>query len=320
MLLSRASGAGALVPGPYIWRQMPDREAIVCRALTKHYGGRTAVAGIDFAVHEGEIFGLLGPNGAGKTTILKIILGLVHPSSGEVFTFGSKAPCPEVLRETGAMVEKPSFYPWLTGRQNLQVFLESGPPGGPDAIDKALAAAGLTEAAGRRSKTYSQGMAQRLGMAIALLRKPRLLVLDEPTNGLDPAGIRDFRQLIQELSADGVTVLLSSHLLSEVERLCHRVAFLSHGRIRQLREVDSTAAASRLRVKVAPVQEATAVAVLQEFQPTIEAPGILLLRGPTGEQVGAALATQGIYASTIENVGVSLEEIYLEATADTAAG
>jgi len=216
---------------------MTYREAIDCRGLTKRYGDRLAVSAVDLTIHEGEIFGLLGPNGAGKTTILKMILGLVRPTAGEIFVFGTKAPCPEVLRQAGAMVEKPSFYPWLTGRQNLQVFLDSGPPGSPGAIDRALAAVDMTEAANRRTKTYSQGMGQRLGMAIALLRSPRLLVLDEPTNGLDPEGIRDFRQLMLRLSGSGVTVLLSSHLLSEVERLCHRVAFLSRGRITDLRSV-----------------------------------------------------------------------------------
>jgi ABC-type multidrug transport system ATPase subunit len=218
---------------------MADGEAIVCRGLTKRYGSRLAVQEVDLTIREGEIFGLLGPNGAGKTTILKMILGLVHPTAGEIFVLGKKAPCPDVLRQAGAMVEKPSFYPWMTGRENLQVFLESGPPAAPNAVDKALAAVDMTEAADRRTKTYSQGMGQRLGMAIALLREPRLLVLDEPTNGLDPAGIRDFRQLMVRLATSGVTVLLSSHLLSEVERICNRVAFLSRGRITDLRSVDS---------------------------------------------------------------------------------
>src|SRR4030081_2074057 len=121
-------------PRPYIWQNMTERQAIVCRGLIKRYGDRTAVAGVDFAVGEGEIFGLLGPNGAGKTTILKTILGLVHPTAGDIFIFGAKAPCPEQLRHVGAMVEKPSFYTWLSGRANLKAFLDTGPPAKAGAI------------------------------------------------------------------------------------------------------------------------------------------------------------------------------------------
>jgi len=295
---------------------MPDREAIVCRGLTKRYGDQTAVVGVDLTVHEGEIFGLLGPNGAGKTTILKMILGLVHPGAGEIFVLGTKAPCPDVLRQAGALVETPAFYPWLTGRQNLQVFLDSGSPGPPDAVTKALAVVEMTDAADRRTKTYSRGMGQRLGMATALLRNPKLLVLDEPTNGLDPAGIRDFRQLMLDLSASGVTILLSSHLLTEVERLCHRVAFLSRGRVIELRSIDGLAASNRLRITVSPTQQAAALTALAEFQPQLEAPGLLTVDGASGEQVGAVLARVGIFASSIGRERGSLEEIYLAAMSE----
>jgi ABC-2 type transport system ATP-binding protein len=301
---------------------MTERQAIVCRGLIKHYGVRTAVGGVDLAVGEGEIFGLLGPNGAGKTTILKMILGLVHPSAGDIFIFGAKAPCPDKLRQVGAMVEKPSFYPWLTGRANLRVFLDSGPPAPAGAIESALSLVGMTDAADRRTKTYSQGMGQRLGMAVALLRNPRLLILDEPTNGLDPAGIRDFRELMLKLSGAGVTILLSSHLLSEVERLCHRVAFISHGLITDLRSVDALTRSDRLRVTVAAAQLAGGQAALAQFETTTVAPNVLLVGGATGEQVGAALAKVGIFASSIEREHDSLEDIYLAAMSpqDKVAG
>ena len=216
---------------------MDGGDAIVCRGLVKRYGNRTAVAGVDLTVAGGEIFGLLGPNGAGKTTILKMILGLVHPTAGDVLVLGRRPA--DALGEVGAMVEKPSFYPWMTGRQNLQVVLDSGPAAPAGAIDGALAIAGMAADADRRTKTYSQGMGQRLGMAAALLRRPKLLVLDEPTNGLDPAGIRDFRRLLLDLAGGGTTILLSSHLLSEVERTCNRVAFLSRGRITDQRSMDA---------------------------------------------------------------------------------
>lgn len=235
-----APGAGAPVPHPYIWRHMSGSEAIVCRGLVKKYGARTAVAGVDLTVQTGEIFGLLGPNGAGKTTILKMILGLVHPTAGEVSVLGTSPT--KALPHVGALVEKPSFYPWMTGRENLEVFLDSGPSAPDGAIDRALAAVAMTADADRRTKTYSQGMGQRLGMAAALMRNPRLLILDEPTNGLDPAGMRDFRRLLLEWSNAGTTVLLSSHLLSEVERTCRRVAFLSNGKITDTRSIESLGA------------------------------------------------------------------------------
>jgi ABC-2 type transport system ATP-binding protein len=294
-------------------------EAIVCRGLTKRYGDRLALSSVDLTINQGEVFGLVGPNGAGKTTLLKMLLALVHPTAGEIFLFGLKSPCPDVLRETGAMVEKPSFYPWLTGRANLQVFLDSGPPGSDGAVERALSRVGLTEAGGRPAKTYSQGMRQRLGMATALLRDPKLLVLDEPTNGLDPVGIRDFRDLVIELSSAGVTVLLSSHLLSEVERICTRVALISGGQLTGIRTIGQAATTSRLRVTIAVAQQADAQSALADYHPLLLGPGVLRIEGETGQKIAEILASRGIFASAMEPERDSLEDIYLSVVDSEAA-
>jgi ABC-2 type transport system ATP-binding protein len=210
-------------------------EAIRCRGLTKRYGAITAVDQLDLSVPAGQVFGFLGPNGAGKTTTLRMLLGLIRPTAGEAWLNGQQVPDPGGLRGVGAIIEEPAFYPWLTGRRNLQVLALSGPalPGGPGPgpIAAVLARTGLTAAADRKVKTYSQGMRQRLGLAAALLRQPALLLLDEPSNGLDPAGIREFRTLMRSLAAAGTTVFLSSHLLAEVAQVCDQAAVLSEGRI-----------------------------------------------------------------------------------------
>ncbi len=297
----------------------PVLDAIVCRGLTKRYGDRLALSAFDLTVNQGEVFGLVGPNGAGKTTFLKMLLGLVRPSAGDIFLFGAKAPYPEMLRQTGAMVEKPAFYPWMTGRANLEVFLDSGPPGPEGAVDKALARVGLADAADRQAKTYSQGMRQRLGMATALLRDPKLLVLDEPTNGLDPVGIRDFRDLVIELAGGGVTVLLSSHLLSEVERICTRVALISGGKLTGVRTMGPLVTAPRLRVTVAVAQQAEAMEALADFHPRVISPGVLRIEGENGEKIAEVLARHNIFASAMEPERDSLEEIYLAVVDSEAA-
>ena len=188
---------------------------------------------LDLTVQAGQVFGFLGPNGAGKTTTLRMLLGLVRPTAGGAWLNGQPAGSPASLAGVGAMIEEPAFHPWLTGRRNLDVIASSGPrtAGRADAIADVLSQAGLAGVAGHKVKTYSQGMRQRLGLAAALLRRPALLLLDEPSNGLDPAGIREFRTLMRALAGEGTTVFLSSHLLSEVEQVCDQVAVLSDGRV-----------------------------------------------------------------------------------------
>jgi ABC-2 type transport system ATP-binding protein len=221
--------------------------------LSKRFGGLVAVDGLDLDVGEGDLFGFLGPNGSGKTTTVRMLLGLVFATSGRIEVLGRPMPgaAREVLPQVGSLVEGPAFYPHLSGRANLALFDAAGPrltggppwrsPGPPRAmgggrdrrrrIDDALARVGLDRVGRRPVRAWSSGMRQRLGLAAALLRAPRLLVLDEPTNGLDPHGTREVRDLLAELVAGGSTVFLSSHLLAEVELVCTRAAIVDRGRL-----------------------------------------------------------------------------------------
>jgi ABC-2 type transport system ATP-binding protein len=201
-------------------------------SLTKRFGGVTAVDGVSFVVEQGQVHGLLGPNGAGKTTALRVLLGLERPTSGAASLFGERvrAGSPQ-LRRVGALIEEASFLPHYSGMRNLELWWEAGGDRMADAdLDGALAIAGLGDAVHRKVKTYSQGMQQRLGIARALLGRPELLVLDEPTNGLDPGEIRALRHLIQDAAAKGVTVVFSSHHLSEVEQTCTHATVMDRGR------------------------------------------------------------------------------------------
>ncbi|MGI8714035.1 MAG: ABC transporter ATP-binding protein [Solirubrobacteraceae bacterium] len=210
----------------------PGPPPIEVRGLVKRYGELTAVAGVDVTVRSGDVYGYLGPNGAGKTTSLRMMLGLIRPTEGTVRLFG-RDPMASVnaLEGVAGFVEAPTFYPYLNARANLQMLAAFDGHGAKDRIDDALETVELTGRAGDKVGGYSHGMRQRLGIAAALLREPKLLLLDEPATGLDPAGMRDMRRLIRRLADQGMTVLLSSHLLNEVEELCNRVAIVRSGRI-----------------------------------------------------------------------------------------
>ncbi|NPA06802.1 MAG: ATP-binding cassette domain-containing protein [Chloroflexi bacterium] len=202
--------------------------------LTKDYGSLRAVDNVTLEVFAGECFGFLGPNGAGKTTTIGMILGLLYPTSGRVVVLGEEVTPTRnaALRAVGALVGAPGFYPYLSARENLRLLARVMPEVDTARVDEVLAFVGLDPSAARRAvKTYSTGMKQRLGLAAALLHRPRLLILDEPTNGLDPIGMAEMRQRLRMLVEQGVTVFLSSHLLHEVEQICDRVAILNHGRI-----------------------------------------------------------------------------------------
>src|SRR5690242_7711825 len=203
------------------------------RDLSKHYGAVAAVDRIDLTVEHGDIYGYLGPNGAGKTTTLRMMLGLIRRDGGSVRLLGrDPADGSVALERVAGFVESPTFYPYLSGRENLE-FLATLDGGAPrQRIDEMLDKVALLDRAADRVGTYSLGMRQRLGIAAALMRSPKLLVLDEPANGLDPAGMRDLRTLVSSLPEQGVTVLYSSHLLAEVEEVCNRVAIVNDGRIR----------------------------------------------------------------------------------------
>jgi ABC-2 type transport system ATP-binding protein len=205
---------------------------IEVRGLCKRYGELVAVDDVDLRVEAGDVFGYLGPNGAGKTTSLRMMLGLIAPSAGSVRLFGRDPQAGvEALRGVAGFVEAPTFYPYLNGRVNLDLLAALDGDGARGRIEEALEIVGLSHRAKDKVGTYSHGMRQRLGIAAALLREPRLLLLDEPATGLDPGGMRDMRDLIRNLSGQGMTVLLSSHLLTEVEELCNRVAIVREGRV-----------------------------------------------------------------------------------------
>jgi ABC-2 type transport system ATP-binding protein len=219
-------------------------EVIRCRGLGKRYGATAAVDGLDLAVEAGQVFGFLGRNGAGKTTTMRMLLGLIRPTAGQAWLNGRQVPDPGGLADVGAMIEEPAFYPWLTGRRNLAVLALCGPPlrTGKDQVTAVLGRVGLAGVADHKVKTYSQGMRQRLGLAAALLRDPAVLLLDEPSNGMDPAGIREFRTLLRSLADQGRTVFLSSHLLAEVAQVCDQVAVLADGRLVNQGRVEDLAA------------------------------------------------------------------------------
>ncbi len=223
-------------------------------ALTKRYGAAAAVENLELSVRAGEVYGFLGPNGAGKTTTLRMLLGLIRPTSGSVRLFGAE-PGAASLARVGALIEGPAFYPYLSGRANLRIFADHA--GVRRArVEDVLAVVDLADRAKDKYSTYSLGMKQRLGLAAALLKDPELVLLDEPTNGLDPAGMADMRVTLRKLAADGCTVLLSSHLLAEVEQICDRVGVLDHGRLVAETSVSGLRGAGSLRVVAHPVERA----------------------------------------------------------------
>ena len=201
--------------------------------LSKNFGGVTAVDNVNLRVQKGQIFGFLGPNGAGKTTTIGMALGLIHPSKGRIELFGQPVSPRQTrpLQQVGALIGRPTLLPYLSGRENLRLVAKLPPESSEARIEELLELLGMIAAADRKVKGYSTGMKQRIGLAAALLHKPGLVILDEPTNGLDPAGMREIRQLILKLAQNGTTVFLSSHLLHEVEQVCDEIAVLNKGQI-----------------------------------------------------------------------------------------
>ena len=212
---------------------MSDAPPVEARGLVKIYRETVAVDHVDLTVERGDVFGYLGPNGAGKTTSLRMLLGLIRPTEGTARLFGRDplVDGAKALEGVAGFVEGPRFYPYLSGRRNLQLLADYDEPTSRARIDEVLELVELRDRAKDRVGGYSHGMRQRLGIAASLLRAPRLLLLDEPTTGLDPAGMRDMRELVRRLAGEGLTILLSSHLLYEVEELCNRVAIIRKGSI-----------------------------------------------------------------------------------------
>jgi ABC-2 type transport system ATP-binding protein len=232
--------------------------------LKKAYRGRQAVDGIDLRVRAGEIYGFLGPNGAGKTTTMRMLLGLIRPDAGTIRLFGRDPRVNDLAARAGiaGIIEEPRLYSYLSGRRNLQLLASYDRAGaGPEVIDEALEMVELRDRAGDRLSEYSQGMRQRLGIAACLVRRPRLLLLDEPANGLDPAGVRFLRELLRDLAGRGITVFLSSHLLAEVQELCERVAIIAAGRIVYEGSVEELRARAGRRYKLSVADRARAMSL-----------------------------------------------------------
>lgn len=303
---------------------------IATTGLVKRFRDVDAVAGIDLHVPRRGVYGFLGPNGAGKTTTIRILLALMRPSGGSVEVLGEPAqPGSAALARVGALVERPAFYPYLSAVDNLRVFgLMGGLPEArlATAIPEVLDRVGMTAAAKRSAGRFSTGMRQRLGIAVALLRQPELVILDEPTNGLDPNGVVDVRELIAGLARDGLTVFLSSHVLTEVEQLCQRVAILRAGRI--IAEGQTQAMlrkGERLFARFESADEAAralpVAAGLGEATLDGDPPTRLLVDAPdgSGPEFSKRLAAVGLYPAELGIRRQSLEHVFIELTQDDPA-
>ena len=292
-------------------------DVIVTRGLVKRYGRVIAVDGVNLRVPAGVRFGLLGPNGSGKTTLVRMLLGLVHATAGEVEVLGEAVPrhAARVLPRVGALVEGPAAWPQLSGRANLRLLDAAGPGRGRNRrrrVDEALDRVGLGGIDRRPVRAYSLGMRQRLGIAAALLRGPELLLLDEPTNGLDPRGIGEMRALFTELNEAGTTVVLSSHLLAEVDALCHRVGVMDAGRLVLDQDLASLRAPTG-RVLLRTPDPAAAVGILNGR--VVDRRGdALVVRADDAAALNARLVTAGVRVAELAPETRSLEQVVLELT------
>jgi ABC-2 type transport system ATP-binding protein len=319
--------------------------AIQTRGLTKRFGKQTVVNGIDLAVPRGSVFGFLGPNGSGKTTTIRMLLGLATATGGEISVLGRPMPrrLGEVLPQVGALIEGPGFYPYLSGTSNLHR-LDTADGYAPRAtrsarVTEALERVGLTHAAGKKVKAYSLGMKQRLGIANALLAPRDLIVLDEPTNGLDPQGTREVRSLVRSLASEGTTVFVSSHLLAEIEQMCTHAAVMRGGNLVAQGTLDELrrAGQTRVRVLVPPADADAAIAVLQSVGVAPDASGALawsdadrvvapsaderMLVAPLPEHVApeaivAALVQGGVRVRGFTVQRASLEDLFVALTGE----
>ncbi|MYR62603.1 ATP-binding cassette domain-containing protein [Streptomyces sp. SID625] len=304
-----------------------DGHVIRTRALTKRYrGGQLAVDGLDLAVPTGSVFGFLGPNGSGKTTTIRMLMGLIEPTSGTAHVLERPMPrsARTVLPQVGALIEGPALYGFLSGRDNLLRQDAADPTADPRTrrarVEAALDRVGLTAASGKKARAYSLGMKQRLGLATALLRPRRLLVLDEPTNGLDPQGMREIRSLVRELASDGTTVFLSSHLLDEIEQVCTHAAVMAHGRLITQGAVAELAAGARGRLVVTTPDTADAARVLKEqgIGDLAVTDGRVTGEPPAADlaEVNAALVTAGVRVRGFGVERASLEDAFVALTGE----
>jgi ABC-2 type transport system ATP-binding protein len=317
------------MPSPAPGSRSPADSSFVIetRALTKHFGERTAIDGVDLQVPQGCAFGFLGPNGAGKTTMIRMLLGLTQATSGGMHLLGHPVPAERAvaLQRVGAIVEEPRFHSHLSGRENLRVVAAARGPEVRERIEPAMARVGLADRADDKVKSYSLGMRQRLGVARCLLADPLLLILDEPTNGLDPGGIQEFRLMIRAMvEQEGRTVFLSSHLLAEVEKTCDRAAIVDRGRVitqGPIAELARGGGVVRHELIVGVDDPALALLVLdghelvREVHPSDEGLRLTLAGGPeTAAAVNARLVGAGVAVARLEPVRQSLEQRFLEIT------
>ena len=285
--------------------------------LTKRYGSRiVAVDGVNLMVQRGEVYSFLGPNGAGKTTTMRMLLGLIRPTSGAASVLGRAPGHPESLARVGALIESPAFYPYLSGRDNLRVMARyAGVP--KKGIEAALETVDLAERARDKFSTYSLGMKQRLGVAAALLKDPELLILDEPTNGLDPAGMADMRALIRRLGSGERTVLLSSHQLGEVELICDRVGVISAGCLIAESTVEELRGKGALLVGAKPLDRAR-----EHVEQLLGAEQVEVLDGTlrldtdlaAAGRINRELVGAGVEVTELRPIERTLEEVFLEMT------
>ena len=291
--------------------------------LTKRYGRILAVDGLSLDVPRGRIFGLLGPNGSGKTTLMSMLLGLVRPTAGSFSLFGTPpggGGLERHLHRIGALIETPTFYPYLSGRNNLAYFQGISGRGNPAELDSLLERVGLGGRGGDKFQTYSLGMKQRLGLAYTLLGDPELLVLDEPTNGMDPAGMAEVRGLIRGLADENRTVILSSHLLNEVEMVCDSVAILSHGRLIAQGDVSELLQErGQPQVRLRTTDDAKAHEILNALAwvDSVSADNGYLLAGVDAArswEITAALSRNEVYVAEMTPAQMSLEQYFLDVT------
>ncbi len=300
----------------------PADEAVSVLDLTKRYPARrgsgpvTAVDHLSLSVRRGEVYGFLGPNGAGKTTTLRMLLGLVAPTSGSAAVLGLPPGERSALSRTGSLIEGPAFYPYLSGRDNLRLMARYAGHD-PSRVEPALERVGLSSRSGDRYSTYSMGMKQRLGVASALMKDPALLVLDEPTNGLDPAGIRDMRTLVTELRDEGRTVVLSSHMMNEVQQVCDRVCVIHQGRLVTQSTVGELRRGADLVITATPSD--TALATLHDL-PAVRRAQLVdgRLRVDVDDidtgLVNQALVRAGVLVTELRREEQQLEDVFLELT------
>jgi ABC-type multidrug transport system ATPase subunit len=290
--------------------------AIETHDLTKHYGDNIAIDHLNLRVRRGEVYGFLGPNGAGKTTTLRMLLGLSKATSGDAVVLGGAPGSGDGIARIGALIESPGFYPSLSGRDNLRALAQHA--GAPrQRIEAVLEEVGLARRAKDRFATYSQGMKQRLGVAAALLKDPELLILDEPTNGLDPGGMAEMRDFIRGLGRGGRTVLLSTHLMQEVEQVCDRAGVISSGAMVKEGTVDELRGENILRVTAEPLEQARLLVEEHSAVRDVAAvDGALKVKADpaAAPEINRLLVSAGIAVSELSPGRASLEEVFLALT------